>query len=64
MGEKMNEHYYKYIILLLFTGGLVGWILFGLMVRYLIAVRLSQVTMLGDIKVDLAYLKSEIRQMK
>lgn len=64
MGEKMNEHYYKYIILLLFTGGLVGWILFGLMVRYLIAVRLSQVTMLSDIKVDLAYLKSEIRQMK
>lgn len=60
----MIEHYYKYIILLLFIGGLVGWILFGLMVRYLIAVRLSQVTMLGDIKVDLAYLKSEIRQLK
>lgn len=64
MGEQMIEHYYKYIILLLFIGGLVGWILFGLMVRYLIAVRLSQVTMLGDIKVDLAYLKSEIRQLK
>jgi hypothetical protein len=64
MGELIIEHYYKYTILILFIGGLTGWILFGLAVKYLLMIRLSQVNMIQDIKQEITHLKSEIRQLK
>jgi len=57
-------HFYVYIILALFIGGLAGWTLFVFTLKYFLSIKYTQILMIEDIRKDIVTIKSEIQQLK
>ena len=52
------------IILLLFLGGFIGWLLFGLTSLYVLRSNRAQMDMINEISDDLKKVKQEIKELK
>ena len=55
---------YIHLILILFIGGLTGWILFAITFKHLLGMKDTQITMIENIKEDISHIKSEIKDLK
>ena len=55
---------HRYIILILFTGGFIGWSVLGIIVYYVFTRTMKEVNMIKEIQIDLKIVKEEIKELK
>jgi energy-converting hydrogenase Eha subunit B len=52
------------ILLLLFIGGIIGWVAFAVVMSYFLISRRIELKIIKDIKDDIEHVKSEIKKLK
>jgi len=60
--EEIMDH--RYIILILFIGGFIGWSVLGIIVYYVFTRTMKEVNMIKEIQMDLKIVKEEIKELK
>jgi hypothetical protein len=60
--EEIMDH--NHIILILFTGGFIGWSVMGIIVYYVFTHTMTEMKIIKEIQQDLQIVKEEIKELK